>query len=69
MKWASMKGHEKYRRTVIQDKRHNPCYRSHGSGKTTTLYAALNRIHTEEKNIITVEDPVEYQLKGLGRSM
>jgi general secretion pathway protein E len=38
-----------------------------GSGKTTTLYAALNRIHTEEKNIITVEDPIEYQLKGVGQ--
>jgi general secretion pathway protein E len=38
-----------------------------GSGKTTTLYAALNRIHREEKNIITVEDPVEYQLKGIGQ--
>ena len=38
-----------------------------GSGKTTTLYAALNRIHTEEKNIITVEDPIEYQLKGIGQ--
>jgi general secretion pathway protein E len=38
-----------------------------GSGKTTTLYAAINRIHTEEKNIITVEDPMEYQLKGIGQ--
>ncbi|MCX7913037.1 MAG: type II secretion system ATPase GspE [Thermodesulfovibrionales bacterium] len=38
-----------------------------GSGKTTTLYAVLNRIHTEEKNIITVEDPVEYQIKGIGQ--
>lgn len=38
-----------------------------GSGKSTTLYAALNRIHTEEKNIITVEDPIEYQLKGVGQ--
>jgi general secretion pathway protein E len=38
-----------------------------GSGKTTTLYAALNRIHTEEKNIITIEDPVEYELKGIGQ--
>lgn len=38
-----------------------------GSGKTTTLYAALNRIHTVEKNIITIEDPVEYQLKGIGQ--
>ncbi|MCI0469869.1 MAG: type II secretion system ATPase GspE [Nitrospirae bacterium] len=38
-----------------------------GSGKSTTLYAALNRIHSEEKNIITVEDPVEYQIKGIGQ--
>ncbi len=38
-----------------------------GSGKTTTLYAALNRIYTEEKNIITIEDPVEYQIKGIGQ--
>jgi len=38
-----------------------------GSGKTTTLYAALNRIHSVEKNIITVEDPVEYQLQGIGQ--
>ncbi|KKL07311.1 hypothetical protein LCGC14_2587290, partial [marine sediment metagenome] len=38
-----------------------------GSGKTTTLYAALNSIHTEDRNIITVEDPVEYQLKGIGQ--
>lgn len=38
-----------------------------GSGKTTTLYGALNKIHTEQKNIITVEDPVEYQLQGIGQ--
>jgi general secretion pathway protein E len=38
-----------------------------GSGKTTTLYAALSRIFTEGKNIITIEDPVEYQLKGIGQ--
>ncbi len=38
-----------------------------GSGKTTTLYAALNRVHSEEKNIITIEDPVEYHLKGIGQ--
>jgi general secretion pathway protein E len=38
-----------------------------GSGKTTTLYAALHLIHSEDKNIITVEDPVEYQLKGIGQ--
>jgi general secretion pathway protein E len=38
-----------------------------GSGKTTTLYAALNRINSIEKNIITIEDPVEYELKGVGQ--
>jgi general secretion pathway protein E len=38
-----------------------------GSGKTTTLYAALNRIYTEEKNVVTIEDPVEYQLTGIGQ--
>jgi general secretion pathway protein E len=38
-----------------------------GSGKTTTLYASLLKLNTEERNIITVEDPVEYQLKGIGQ--
>jgi len=38
-----------------------------GSGKTTTLYAALNRINSMEKNIITIEDPIEYELKGVGQ--
>jgi len=38
-----------------------------GSGKTTTLYAALTRLNNREKNIITVEDPVEYQLAGVGQ--
>jgi len=36
-----------------------------GSGKSTTLYAALNLLNTPEKNIITVEDPVEYEISGL----
>src|SRR3989441_1278139 len=36
-----------------------------GSGKTTTLYAALSEIKTEEDKIITIEDPVEFQLKGI----
>ncbi|HTL48653.1 MAG TPA: GspE/PulE family protein [Verrucomicrobiae bacterium] len=36
-----------------------------GSGKTTTLYAALSEINTEVRKIITVEDPVEYQLRGI----
>ena len=36
-----------------------------GSGKTTTLYAAINEIKNDEDKIITIEDPVEYQLKGI----
>ena len=38
-----------------------------GSGKTTTLYAALAQINTTDKNIITIEDPVEIQLPGVGQ--
>jgi general secretion pathway protein E len=52
-------------------------YRSHGiilvtgptgSGKSTTLYATLQRINSPEVNIITVEDPIEYQLEGIGQT-
>ena len=38
-----------------------------GSGKTTTLYTALQQLNTEERKIITVEDPVEYQLTGINQ--
>ena len=38
-----------------------------GSGKTTTLYTALNYINTPDKNIITVEEPVEYELEGINQ--
>jgi general secretion pathway protein E len=38
-----------------------------GSGKTTTLYAALTSINTTDINIITVEDPVEYRISGIGQ--
>lgn len=38
-----------------------------GSGKTTTLYAAISRINSIDRNIITVEDPIEYDLKGIGQ--
>jgi general secretion pathway protein E len=38
-----------------------------GSGKTTTLYAALNELNCEQLNILTVEDPIEYQLAGIGQ--
>jgi type IV pilus assembly protein PilB len=39
-----------------------------GSGKTTTLYSAVTLLNTMEKNIITIEDPVEYQLKGINQN-
>ena len=38
-----------------------------GSGKTSTLYSILSKLNTSEVNIITVEDPVEYQLNGIGQ--
>ena len=38
-----------------------------GSGKSTTLYGALSRINTEDRNILTIEDPVEYQIPGIGQ--
>ncbi len=38
-----------------------------GSGKTTSLYAALSKLNDREKNIITIEDPIEYQLDGVGQ--
>lgn len=38
-----------------------------GSGKTTTLYSALSEINSPDKNIITIEDPVEYNLSGIGQ--
>ncbi|HEX5011918.1 MAG TPA: type II secretion system ATPase GspE [Planctomycetota bacterium] len=38
-----------------------------GSGKTTTLYAALTELNTQEKNILTIEDPVEYNLHGISQ--
>ncbi|RMF96017.1 MAG: type II secretion system protein GspE, partial [Gammaproteobacteria bacterium] len=39
-----------------------------GSGKTTTLYAALERINDNTRNIMTVEDPIEYYIDGIGQS-
>jgi len=38
-----------------------------GSGKTTTLYGAISELNTEARNIMTVEDPIEYQLPGVGQ--
>ena len=39
-----------------------------GSGKTTTLYAALRRLATGERNVMTIEDPIEYQLPGIAQT-
>jgi len=39
-----------------------------GSGKTTTLYAALSRLNDQSRNIMTVEDPIEYYLEGVGQT-
>ena len=39
-----------------------------GSGKTTTLYASLNRLNDSSRNILTVEDPVEYAIAGIGQT-
>ncbi len=39
-----------------------------GSGKTTTLYSALSRINSRDRNILTVEDPIEYDLDGVGQT-
>jgi len=38
-----------------------------GSGKTTTLYSCLNKVNTPEKNVMTIEDPVEYRLRGMNQ--
>jgi len=39
-----------------------------GSGKTTTLYSALSEINAPDKNILTIEDPIEYELRGIGQT-
>ncbi len=39
-----------------------------GSGKTTTLYSALSEINAVDKNILTIEDPIEYELRGIGQT-
>ncbi len=39
-----------------------------GSGKTTTLYAGINHLRSSEKNIVTIEDPVEYQIDGINQN-
>ena len=40
---------------------------STGSGKTTTVYSILNNLRKDNKNIMTIEDPVEYKIKGINQ--
>src|SRR2546427_8176071 len=55
----------KFRRYIKEPYGMGLVTRPTGSGKTTTLYAAVNEIKTDEDKIITIEDPVEYQLRGI----
>ncbi len=57
--------HEKYSKLIIRPHGIILVTGPTGSGKTTTLYASLDKINTPEKNIITIEDPVEYKLAGI----
>jgi len=56
---------EKYRTLVVKPYGAILVTGPTGSGKTTTMYAALNEINTREKKIVTIEDPVEYQIPGI----
>ena len=58
---------EKFRRAIISPNGLILITGPTGSGKTTTLYAALNEIKSPRKNISTVEDPVEYKLEGINQ--
>lgn len=48
--------------------RHHPRHRSDRLRESTTLYAALSRLDARERNIMTIEDPVEYELEGIGQT-
>lgn len=58
---------EKFRRFILEPYGMVLVTGPTGSGKTTTLYAALNEIRNDEDKIITIEDPVEYQLRGVAQ--
>ncbi len=62
-----------YNRRIIEDEIHRPnglivVTGPTGSGKTTTLYAILNKLNTPQNKIITIEDPVEYKIHGINQS-
>jgi len=56
---------EKYRKLIVRPYGIVLVTGPTGSGKTSTLYASMDKINSVEKNIITIEDPVEYKLKGI----
>jgi type II secretion system protein E len=56
---------EKYQRLIVRPHGMILVTGPTGCGKTTTLYASLDKINTPEKNIITIEEPVEYKLRGI----
>ncbi|WP_226036525.1 GspE/PulE family protein [Aquibacillus saliphilus] len=58
---------EKYQREITQPSGLILLTGPTGSGKTSTLYASINKLNRQEVNIITVEDPVEYQLDGINQ--
>ena len=60
-------GVQELRGGVPQAVRRHPGHGPTGSGKSTTLYATLNQINSPDRNIITVEDPVEYRLAGINQ--
>jgi general secretion pathway protein E len=59
--------HEKIERLIKQEHGIILVTGPTGSGKTTSLYSMLSRINSPDKNILTIEDPIEYQLKGIGQ--
>ncbi len=61
----SKEGLEKYEKLILRPYGILLVTGPTGSGKTTTLYASLARINSREKNILTIEDPVEYRLPGI----
>ena len=54
-----------FERRRREDPRHRLVTGPTGSGKTTTLYAGLGALNTPDKTIVTIEDPVEYELEGI----